>query len=111
MGVPWASVRGPVKIQDQLLTMGLMAQGMEEGILVLELVCDKNEASSAPLQEGHRDLRPHPRLPWTTCVPLGRLLAFSVLLFFSIRRILSGVPGSFDCQLDTTKITREGNFS
>lgn len=31
--------------------------------MVIELVHDKNEASSAPLQEGHRDLRPHPKLP------------------------------------------------
>lgn len=49
--------------------------------MVIELVHDKNEAISAPLQEGHRDLRPHPKLPQTICVLLGRMLAFSVFLF------------------------------
>lgn len=51
MGIPWASVRGLVKIQGQLLTAGLMAQEWKRGIQVLELVRDKNEASSAPCRK------------------------------------------------------------
>lgn len=77
--------------------------------MVIELVHDKNEASSAPLQEGHRDLRPHPKLPQTICVLLGRMLAFSVFLF-PIQRILSGDPGSFDCQLDTAQDPQRRQF-